>query len=40
MRKNKIIIGSDHGLSPDRHQAITWTDAGILLILTLGTNFN
>ena len=34
------IIGSDNGLSPDRRQAITWTNAGILLIGTLGTNFN
>ena len=22
--------GSDNGLSPDRHQAIIWTNAGIL----------
>ena len=34
------IIGSDNGLSPNRHQAITWTNAGILLIGPLGTNFN
>ena len=33
------IIGSDNGLSPDRRQAIIWTNAGILLIGTLGTNF-
>ena len=33
-------IGSDYGLSPGRHQAIFWTDAGILLIGPLGTNFN
>ena len=26
------IIGSDNGLSPGRHQAIIWTNAGILLI--------
>ena len=26
------IIGSDNGLSPDRRQAIIWTNAGILLI--------
>ena len=25
-------IGSDNGLSPGRHQAIIWTNAGILLI--------
>ena len=34
------IIGSDNGLSPARRQAIIWTNAGILLIGTLGTNFN
>ena len=34
------IIGSDNGLSPVRRQAIIWTNAGILLIRTLGTNFN
>ena len=34
------IIGSDNGLSPDRRQAIIYTNAGILLIGTLGTNFN
>ena len=34
------IIGSDNGLSPGRHQAIIWTNAGILLIGTLGTNFS
>ena len=34
------IIGSDNGLSPGRHQAIIWTNAGILLIRTLGTNFS
>ena len=33
------IIGSDNGLSPGRRQAIIWTNAGILLIRTLGTNF-
>ena len=27
------IIGSDNGLSPDRRQAIIWTNAGILLIV-------
>ena len=38
---NKItIIGSDNGLSPGWHQAIIWTNAGILLIGPLGTNFN
>ena len=33
------IIGSDNGLSPGRRQAIIWTNGGILLIRTLGTNF-
>ena len=32
-------IGSDNGLSPGRRQAIIWTNAGILLIGPLGTNF-
>ena len=32
-------IGSDNGLSPGRCQAIIWTNAGILLIGPLGTNF-
>ena len=35
---NKLtIIGSDNGLSPGRRQAIIWTNAGMLLIRTLGT---
>ena len=29
---NSAIIGSDNALSPDRHQAIIWTNAGILII--------
>ena len=33
------IIGSDNGLAPDRRQAIIWTNAGLLLIGPLGTNF-
>ena len=37
---NLIIIGSDNGLSPDRRQAIIGTNAGILLIGPLGTNFS
>ena len=32
------IIGSDNGLLPERRQAITWTNAGILLIRHLGTS--
>ena len=34
------VIGSDNGLSPERRQAIIWTNAGILLIGPLGTNLN
>ena len=34
------IIGSDNGLTPGRHQAINWIDAGILLIGPLGTNIS
>ena len=34
------IIGSDNGLSPERRHAIIWTNAGILLIGPLGTNFS
>ena len=34
------IFGSDNGLSPGRHQAINWTNAGIWLIGPLGTNFS
>ena len=35
-----IIISSDYGLSPSRHQAIFWTNAVILSILPLATNFS
>ena len=34
------IISSDNGLLPGRHQAVIWTNAGILLIAPLRTNFN
>ena len=34
------IIGSDNGLSPGRRQAIIWTNADVLLIWPLGTNFS
>ena len=34
------IIGSGNGLSPGRRQAIIWTNSGILVIRTLGTNFS
>ena len=38
---NKLTIsGSDNGLSPGRRKAIIWTNAGILLIGPLGTNFS
>ena len=37
---NLISLGPDNGLSPGRRQAIIWTDAGILLIGPLGTNFS
>ena len=36
MRRKLTIIGSDNG----RRQAIIWTNAGILLIEPLGTNFS
>ena len=32
------VTGSDNGLSHGQRQAIIWTNAGILLIRTLGTN--
>ena len=35
---NLTIVDSDYGLSPDRHQAIIWTKAGLLLIGPFGTN--
>ena len=37
---NQTIIGSENGLSPGRHQANIWTNAGILLIGPLGTNLS
>ena len=37
---NLTIIGSNNDLSPDRSQAILWTNAGILLFWPLGTNFS
>ena len=33
-------IGSDNGLSPDRRQAIIWTNTEILLTGPIGTNFS
>ena len=35
-----MVIVADNGLSPGRRIAIIWTDAGILIIETLGTNFS
>ena len=32
------IIGRDNGLSPGRRQAIIWTNTGIMLIVSVGTN--
>ena len=29
---NWVIMGSDTGFSPDRHQAITWTNADTVVI--------
>ena len=37
--KKITMIGSDNGFSPDQRQAIIWTNAQILLIGALGTNF-
>ena len=37
---NLTITGSDNGLSPGRRQTIIWTNAGILSIGPLGTNFS
>ena len=37
---NITITGSDNGLSPHRRQAIIWTNAGVLLIGHIGTNFS
>ena len=37
---NQTIIGSNNGLWPGRRQAIICTNAGILLIGPLGTNFS
>ena len=34
------IIGSDNGVLPGLRQANIWTNAEILLVDTLGTNFN
>ena len=36
----RTIIGPDNDMSPGRHQAIIWTNAWVLLIKTLETNFS
>ena len=35
-----MVIGLDNGLLPGWHLAIIWTNAGVLLIRSLGTNFS
>ena len=40
MIKLSPAIGSDNGLSPGWRQAIIWTNAEILLIEPLGTDFS
>ena len=37
---NLTIIGSDNGLSPGQRQVIIWTNAGMLFIGPLRTNFS
>ena len=37
---NRVSIGSDDGLSPLRHQAIIWTNVGLLSIENLRTNLS
>ena len=37
---NRVNIGSDNGLSPNGRQAIIQTNAGLLYIGSLGTNFS
>ena len=36
--RSLTISGSDYCLSPSRHQAIFWTNAGILFMKRLGNN--
>ena len=40
MRQQSNTISSDNDLSLGRHQAFIWANASILLIRTLGANFN
>ena len=37
---NRVSIVSDNGLLPIRHQAILWTNAGVLSIGPIRTNFS
>ena len=37
---NWVSIGSDNGLLPSQHQAIIWTNVGLLSIGPLGTNMS
>ena len=37
---NRVCIGLDNGFLPIRRQAIIWSNAGILLIGPIGTNFS
>ena len=37
---NRAMFGSDNGLAPGRRQAIIWSNAGILVIGPLWTNFS
>ena len=37
---NRVSNVSDNGMSPIRHQAIIWTNTGLLAIGPLGTNFS
>ena len=37
---NRVTVGSDNSLSPIRRQAIICTNAGLLSIGHLGTNFS
>ena len=40
MLVNEVSSGSGNGLSPVKCQAITWTNADLLLIELSGTNFS
>ena len=37
---NEVITGLDNGLLPVWHQAIIWTNVGLLLIRPFATNFS